>query len=647
MFKLRILNNKFSIPKTIYKQNKMPNPNCLPGPAFTVIGDAYFSSNAVSFEVVFDNPAEQASVKAYEWYLDGSVIAGHNDAEFAGQLNCGPHHIGVKVLSAAGWSGMMGLEFATCRSATELLFYGVASINEGESTTYYIYQLFSDGTSIDVTADYVFSSTPGASFNGNIFTADTDPAGYDDYVVTISATKSGQPPLTKQVTVFNTTPVVLVSTDIVGPGALWAGDSAFYSIIASYSNGTSQDVTAQYVLSSTVGTFSGNLLSIPGGNNPGSATIFASQSGVPVLSKQIVINAVTSGVLVVDLFQDPALNVIGLIDNPEVAESHIPAYTGVNIIPAGANPAEAMVLSSDYFPTSSSNWRFQFNIEKLVNDYPLSRSFVFYIKGRSAAAGRIYGAYSVKTNDAVMKLQAYNGPLIPSVTGGSNHVPVTNFDAEIGAGANGSYNEADLHTIIKFTYDVPTDTTTYVTNEEPIVIGDFDFMAIRYHWGIGDGSDLDIMVGYENNQSGADNKYVGFGTGVLVPDNVTQAESYLWWGLDNTGPSGYEGVLIGIKKFIENNPASSNIIEVALYAVWHSEPITGNFSVELVTYKGGTMSLVGNNFVNEGGVQTSSNVVNSHTLMRKTGYLPSNYFKVGIMRYNKTTQTGTIQINGN
>lgn len=628
----------------------MPNTNCLSGPAFSVIGDAYFSGTTVSFQVTFDSPEDENSVLAYEWTLDDTLVIDQNNSQFNGQLNCGDHTIAARILSTTGWSGRQSLEFATCRTATELVFYGVDAINEGASTTYYILQLYSDGTSKDVTADYIFGSTPGGSFNGNIFTADTDLNGYDNYEVTINATKDAEVPLTKQVTVINTTPVVQTSLEIVGPGSINEGGSASYIVLATYSNGSQQNLTSSYVLSCSEGHFSGNTLIIPSNttlNDTRTATIYASQSGISVLSKQITINdvSVRSGVLVVDLYGAAADNIIGLIENAEVTGSHVAAYTGHNIMPSTAIPSDALILASGF---NDPTWRFEFNIEKLVIDYPQTQNFVFYIKGRSNVERILSGAFSVKNSDAVMVLGTTpGGVLMPGTIGGSNRFPLTNVTTKIFAGANGSYDESDLNTILKFTYNVPADSISFTDYEEPIVIPDFDFMAVRYHWVSGSGADLDVLVGFENNGTISDQQYVGYGQpSPTVPINtIPQADAYLWWGLDNTGQQGYEGILIGIRKFIEAYPNSPNIVEVGLYAVWFGVPATGNFSVELVTYKGGEMSLEGNNFVNVGGVEASSNIVNMNTLIRKTNPSPSTYFKVGTVKYNKATASATIQIN--
>lgn len=181
---------------------------------------------------------------------------------------------------------------------------------------------------------------------------------------------------------------------------------------------------------------------------------------------------------------------------------------------------------------------------------------------------------------------------------------------------------------------------------EIIEVDNFDFLAVRYHWDSGSGNDMDILVGFENNGTAYDNQYVGYGQGnATIPANTTPAaDAYLWWGLDNTGSSGYEGALVGVKKFVQAFPNSPNIVEVGLYAVWYGQPVTGNFSVELATYLGGTMSLDGTNFINTGGTQVSSNTVGLNTLLNSQAHSPATSYKVGILKYDKAAQAATIQL---
>lgn len=536
----------------------MPDHFCLYGPPFTLNGEVYFSDNNISFQVDFSNPADQQNILTYEWYLNDTLVIDERNAGFTGKVYCGGHKVGVRVLSSEGWSGIKSHSFYTCKALLAIIIQGPDFINEGESGTYLVLQQFSDNTVEDLTSKYTFTVNGGASFNGNVLTTIKNDSSFSDETLTITATPGTGNPVTKQVTVKNTT---------------------------------------QF----------------------------------------------NSAVLVVDLFNDTSLNVIGLIDNPEIAINHQPAYSGNNFLPASVAAENAYMLASDLM--NGANWRFEFNLAKLITQYPNTTDFVFYIKGRGAADQSLNGAFSLKTKEAKMIMSGNAGSYVPTVVGG-NTVNYNNFSSFIVKGANGSHLEADLRNIIRFNYNVLSDTLTFTTAEQ-IIIADFDHVAVRYHWDQGAGQDLDIFVGFEQTGTPFDGVYVGYGgPNRTVPANtVPESSAYLWWASDNTGASGYEAVLIGMEKFIDAYPNAANIIEVGLYAIWFGTPVTGDFSIELVTYKGGSMELVGTNFVNNGGVQVSNDTIALNTMKRKTSGTLSDYFKLGSLVYNRTTKSATLNIN--
>lgn len=441
-----------------------------------------------------------------------------------------------------------------------------------------------------------------------------------------------------------------VSAIIAGPVNVMEGGSAVYQVIATLTDDTTEDVTGDYIFSSTDGIFTGDVLT-PGTNDTGlanrPATITATGPSGP-LHKAITIQdpAIAPGILVVDLFNNTGLDVIALVDNAEVTGNHVPAYTGSNILPASSAPADALVLASDLIGQATLNWRFEFNIDKLIADYPSSTSFTFYIKGRGSSPQTLNGSFSVKTAAAEMALSGSPGSYIPGVSGGGIFKDIINFSSALVGGANGSHAEADLTTIIKFVYDVASRTLSY-TVRGPVELRDFDFMSVRYHWDTGAGSDLDILVGFENNGTSADGHYVGYGQdSITIPANASpEGDSYLWWGLDNRGDSGYEAALVGMKKFVADFTAAPEVIEVGIYAVWYGQPVTGNFTVQLNTYKGGTMSQSGNDFINTGGEQVFSDTYSISTQVHNSLHSPANAYKVGVLKYNKTTQTAVIDIN--
>jgi hypothetical protein len=353
----------------------MPDHFCLYGPPFTLSGELYFSDTVVNFSVDFSNPTDEQSILAYEWYLDDVLVIDERSAGFAGKVYCGGHKIGVRVLSSEGWSGIKNHSFYTCKAPIAIIIQGPDVINEGESGTYLVLQQFSDNSVEDLTNKYTFTVNGGASFNGNVLTTVKNDNSFSDEVLTITATPVTGNPVTKQVTVKNTT---------------------------------------QF----------------------------------------------NSAVLVVDLFNDTSLNVIGLIDNPEVTVNHQSVFTGNNFIPVSVIAENAYMLASDLIPGSSTNWRFEFNLAKLITEYPNTTDFVFYIKGRGAADQGLSGAFSLKTKEAKMTMFGSAGSYVPSVTGGGT-VGYSSFSSYSVPGANGSYEENDLFTIIRFNYNVPTDTLTY------------------------------------------------------------------------------------------------------------------------------------------------------------------------------------------
>jgi hypothetical protein len=439
---------------------------------------------------------------------------------------------------------------------------------------------------------------------------------------------------------------------IQGPDFINEGESGTYFVLQQFSDNTVEDLTSKYTFTVNGGaSFNGNVLATIKNDNSFSDETFTITAtpvtGNPV-TKQVTVKNTTpfnSAVLVVDLFNDTSLNVIGLIENPEVTVNHQSVFTGNNFIPVSVIAENAYMLASDLIPGSSTNWRFEFNLAKLITEYPNTTDFVFYIKGRGAADQGLNGAFSLKTKEAKMIMTGSAGSYVPSVTGGGT-VGYSSFSSYSVAGANGSYLEENLRNIIRFNYNFPSDTLTFTTAEE-IIIADFDHVAVRYHWDQGAGQDLDIFVGFEQTGTPFDGVYVGYsGPNRTVPANtVPESSAYLWWASDNTGASGIEAVLIGMEKFVAAHPNSANMIEVGLYAIWFGTPASGDFNIEMVTYKGGSMELVGTNFVNNGGVQVSNDTIALNTMKRKTSGTLSDYFKLGSLVYNRTTKSAILNIN--
>lgn len=537
----------------------MPNTTCLTGPPFSLTGDASYADQHVRFVLSFESEADQAAVDCVEWFLDDILLVDERSAEFDRNVYCGSHRLGARILSGGAWSGVKTMSFQTCRTVVSTVLSGPGYVLQAESAVYHVIVSFSDGSTSDVTAGYIFTGTDG-TFSGNTFTPGFNDSGEAARQATITATKPGASPLNKTITITDT--------------------------------------------------------------------------------------SLHAGVLVVDLYNNDTLDVIALISNAEVAGNHTPAYTGNNVVPAASATADALILASDAIAQPVLNWRFEFNIARLLTLYPASDKFVFPVKGRGTAKGSLSGAFALKTFASQIGLEGSPGSYIPVVTSGSNFGQTVNFSTNISGGANGSHAEADLPVMIELTYHVATATVTYTTNTGQIDIPDFDFMTVRYHWNEGAGSDLDILVGFENNETAYDGTYIGYGhpNDTVPAETLPKASAYLWWGSDNNSGSGYEDVLIGMKKFTADFPASPDVVEVGLYAVWYGAPVTGDFTVELVTYKGGSMSLSGTDFINTGGAQVSTHTINANTQISNHLHTPGNAYKVGSVKYTRSTQSATIEI---
>ncbi|MFI5136254.1 MAG: hypothetical protein ACHQIM_00415, partial [Sphingobacteriales bacterium] len=256
------------------------------------------------------------------------------------------------------------------------------------------------------------------------------------------------------------------------------------------------------------------------------------------------------------------------------------------------------------------------------------------------------GVFSLKTFASQMTLSGSTGSYLPSIIGDTLGNS-TSFTSDLVGGANGSYAEADLTMIIKLVYDVAGNSISYITRSSVAIADDFDFMTVKYQWD-GGGTDLDIMVGFENNGTTDDGIYVGYGqpNATLPADTVPQTNAYLWWGSDNTTSAGSEDVMVGIKQFVAAHTSLPDVMEVGLYAVWFGTPVTGDFTVELVTWKGGTMSQSGTDFINTAGTQVSSNTINANTLIQSQAqHTPANTYKVGTLQYNRVTLSAVIVVN--
>lgn len=182
----------------------------------------------------------------------------------------------------------------------------------------------------------------------------------------------------------------------------------------------------------------------------------------------------------------------------------------------------------------------------------------------------------------------------------------------------------------------------------PIVLSNFDFMLVRYLWNYpGDGKDLDIRVGYVNTGTIWDMDYTGYGQGTsdFVPATSSATSSYLWWAQDDTNPTdpddGIESVVIGIKNFINDNPGTSNDIEISIGAHWWTSRASGIVDMEITTYVGGSMQQSGTNIINVGGTQSSINTFSVDVTVVEAN-ANGNFQYICSLHYNKLSDTSFL-----
>jgi hypothetical protein len=152
----------------------------------------------------------------------------------------------------------------------------------------------------------------------------------------------------------------------------------------------------------------------------------------------------------------------------------------------------------------------------------------------------------------------------------------------------------------------------------------FDFMIVRFLYVTPEqGTNLDVMVGYENTNTIFDNDYVGSNQSPndeKIPNNGTpNQEAYLWWGGDDesiTSGIRVEAVVINLKKLLTQNTVTSRYIHIPLRLSWHGAKGNGGVTLNFATYEGGTIITNGTNFtvqdpVNATSINVFNNVVNS------------------------------------
>lgn len=178
---------------------------------------------------------------------------------------------------------------------------------------------------------------------------------------------------------------------------------------------------------------------------------------------------------------------------------------------------------------------------------------------------------------------------------------------------------------------------------------DFDYAVVRYIWTSAGGIDLDTRtafidfpdtlynvkdLGWNRNGSG-EHSLGGSYTG------PSESNYYMWWSGDNTGSSGAETVLINFNNIQTDFPS---IVELStrFRAFWYNHRVSGDISFEVTTYKGGTMSKSGFNFINTGGTQVTAFSQTYNLALSGSDDLDGE--NLGTMLFNTETNTATFVI---
>ena len=194
--------------------------------------------------------------------------------------------------------------------------------------------------------------------------------------------------------------------------------------------------------------------------------------------------------------------------------------------------------------------------------------------------------------------------------------------------------------------------------EEPFCVTDdivfepFDYLVVKFKYiKPTAGIDLDIMVYYDNTGTIYDNDAVGYGQTpdeIKIPTDTTpDTDAYLWWANDDVGlPNGecVEAVVIGVNKFIMENTVSGSIIQIPLRVGWFGSIGTGLVKVYLGAYLGGTMSKVGTDIINTGGVLAGIPQTKNVTITSGTGQVTESFSDlIGTIYYDKVAKTATLK----
>jgi hypothetical protein len=152
-----------------------------------------------------------------------------------------------------------------------------------------------------------------------------------------------------------------------------------------------------------------------------------------------------------------------------------------------------------------------------------------------------------------------------------------------------------------------------------------DYIIITYQFDASGGTDLDTRTRLISPEKGNE---LGF---------CKKSESKgLYWSLDNKG-YGVESIYIDVTQFNEND-----VVEVLCKAWWYSERNSGEMSLDIRAYKGGTMRKENFQFINDGGEQVGNVISFPHKINLLSEGCPIAE-KIGVLKFDRATQILTFE----
>lgn len=154
-----------------------------------------------------------------------------------------------------------------------------------------------------------------------------------------------------------------------------------------------------------------------------------------------------------------------------------------------------------------------------------------------------------------------------------------------------------------------------------------DYLIITYHFNYTDGRDLDSKTEITSPRN--------IGPLGFFHRNIDQAKPHLIWSLDNTG-YGVESCLVDLTQF-----GTNDFVAIECAAVWYSQRLSGDMSMDIKAYEGGTMSLSNFQWSNTGGLKTAETSFEGN--VKNTGKNVNLLEAVGRITYDKRKKKLTFE----